>query len=67
MDRNDKDIWTMAAQLIAKHGEGAAAVAQTGADKALRGGDEPAHRIWLWIAEAVGELVRRPEKGDSLN
>jgi hypothetical protein len=67
MDRNDKDIWTMAAQLIAKHGERAAAVAQAGADKALRGGDEPTRQIWLWIAEAVGELVQRPEKGENLN
>jgi hypothetical protein len=51
----------MAVQLIEKHGERAAAVAQTGAEKALRGGDEPTRQIWLWITEAVQEYVLNPD------
>ena len=67
MDPHEKDIWAMAGELIARHGENAANVAHKRVCTARHERSEAAEQVWLWIEEAVEELLRERERHDALN
>lgn len=64
----NRNIWTVAAWLVAKHGAGASKVVSARIAK-LRDDPTEASAIssWLQVDQAVHELTRAPEAGDKLN
>jgi hypothetical protein len=64
----NRNIWTVAAWLIAKHGEAAPKVVSARITK-LREGEVENSAItsWLQVDQAVHELTRAPGKGERVN
>jgi len=64
----NRNIWTVAAWLVAKHGEAAPKVVSARIAK-LRDGEVENSAItsWLQVDQAVHELTRAPEKGERVN
>jgi hypothetical protein len=63
-----RNIWTVAAWLVAKHGDSAPKVVSARIAK-LREGEVENSAItsWLQVDQAVHELTRAPEKGERVN
>lgn len=64
----NRNIWTVAAWLVAKHGEAAPKVVSERIAK-LREGDieNSAITSWLQVDQAVYELTRAPGEGERYN
>lgn len=64
----NRNIWTVAAWLVAKHGDAAPKVVSARIAK-LREGEVEKSAItsWLQVDQAVHELTRAPEKGERVN
>jgi hypothetical protein len=64
----NRNIWTVAAWLVAKHGEAAPKVVSARIAK-LRQGDIEASAItsWLQVDQAVHELTRGPGEGERIH
>jgi hypothetical protein len=64
----NRNIWTVAAWLIAKHGDAAPKVVSARIAK-LRQGDVETLAIssWLQVDQAVHELARAPGEGERIN
>ena len=64
----NRNIWTVAAWLVAKHGEAAPKVVSARIAK-LRDGEVEASAItsWLQVDQAVHELTREPGEGERIN
>jgi hypothetical protein len=64
----NRNIWTVAAWLIAKHGEAAPKIVSARIAK-LRDGEVETSAIssWLQVDQAVHELARSPGAGERVN
>lgn len=64
----NRNIWTVAAWLVAKHGEAAPKVVSARIAK-LREGEVENSAIssWLQVDQAVYELTRAPDAGEKLH
>jgi hypothetical protein len=64
----NRNIWTVAAWLVAKHGEAASKVVSARISK-LREGEVENSAIssWLQVDQAVYELTRAPDEGEKLH
>jgi hypothetical protein len=64
----NRNIWTVAAWLIAKHGEAAPKIVSARITK-LRNGEVETSAIssWLQVDQAVHELTRSPGEGERVN
>ena len=64
----NRNIWTVAAWLVAKHGEAAPKVVSARIAK-LREGEVENSAItsWLQVDQAVHELTRSPGEGERIN
>jgi hypothetical protein len=64
----NRNIWTVAAWLIAKHGEAAPKIVSERITK-LRNGEVETSAIssWLQVDQAVHELTRSPGAGERVN
>jgi hypothetical protein len=64
----NRNIWTVAAWLIAKHGEAASKVVSARIARLREGEVEPsAISSWLQVDHAVHELTRSPGEGERIN
>jgi len=63
-----RNIWTVAAWLVAKHGEAAPKVVSARIARLRDGEVEPsAISSWLQVDQAVHELTRRPGEGERIH
>ncbi len=64
---DDPDIYRAAKLLIDQYGEKAADFASGRSEVLLEEGDVDGAMVWRRILEAIGELQRGPQDGESLN
>jgi hypothetical protein len=60
MDCSDKKIWGFACGMLDGYGPGATAAAERCARARLGKDDVVGHGVWLLVAEACREMLRRP-------
>ena len=66
--RLDRNIWTVAVWLVAKHGEAAPKVVSARIAKLREGTvEKSAISSWLQVDQAVHELTRGPKEGERVN
>jgi hypothetical protein len=64
----NRNVWTVALWLVAKHGPEAVKVVSSRISQLGEGGvEKSAIASWLLVDQAVQELMRTPEEGDRLN
>ncbi len=65
---HDRNIWTVAVWLVAKHGEAAPKVVSARIAKLREGTvEKSAISSWLQVDHAVHELTRGPNEGERVN
>ncbi len=62
---SDIDIYRSANELIKQHGDAADIEAAMRADERLAAGDMEGEAVWLWILEAIEELLSEERPGDA--
>jgi hypothetical protein len=63
----DRQVWDLAAAVMAKHGDDALDEAERRAKQALDQDDVMGHGIWLQVASAIRELARSAGGRDPVN
>ena len=67
MDPNDKEVWQVACELLAGYGPKAPAAARRRANEQLGNDDIVGHGVWLMVADACKELLRKKPDGEKVN